>query len=492
MKCTLILNLFILFLIKITLGQQCQKAGIILFGFPVCDTNDYQLVFEDNFGGNSFDHKKWDIIEGVPRDFNFEQQKAWRSANNIEVSNGTLKIIAKKLTTPYIGTWVTDWSTNPPTTKTSTFDYTTGEIWTKLKFFQGIFEIRCRMPEGKGFGPSFWTFGGQRWNEIDVFEIYGDNIDRFTCNVHHDYDGDGQSEYCSYGQDNVTDFTQWHTFTCIFDFDKIIWFIDGNLIRIFYRIITVNGDPVVCGDDIGIGEYIQEKSYPLENMHIIASMAIMSGSNAPDVNTVFPSTFEIDYIRYYKKKDCCNDLTLASISDLNLNPDLDVYNFICGEDIVFDGNITISSGTNVHVVAENSIKLKPGFHAEQGSHFEPKINSALCSSKSLKSASNSDTVDLQRKDANSNTITSIGRDTSYIEIYPNPNQGKFNVIFRGFNSLTGIKIIILDMQGKSIYKKTVSKQNETIDLSNYTNGIYLVHIINENNKTINVYKISIN
>ena len=122
MKHTLILNLFILFLIKITLGQQCQKAGIPLFSFPVCDTNDYQLVFEDNFGGNSFDHKKWDIIEGVPRDFNFEQQKAWRSANNIEVSNGTLKIIAKKLTTPYIGTWVTDWSTNPPTTKTSTFD----------------------------------------------------------------------------------------------------------------------------------------------------------------------------------------------------------------------------------------------------------------------------------------------------------------------------------------------------------------------------------
>lgn len=327
--------------------------------------------------------------------------------------------------------------------------------------------------------------------ERNVFEIYGDNIDRFTCNAHHDYDGDGDSENCSYGQDNVTNFTQWHIFTCIFDFDKIIWKIDGSTIRTFYRIVTVDGNPVVCGDNIGIGEYFQQQSYPLENMHIIANMAIQSGSNAPDANTVFPSTFEIDYIRYYKKKDCCNDLTFASISDLNLNSDHDVYNFICGEDIVFDGNITISSGTNVHVVAGNSITLKPGFHAEQGSHFEAKIDPALCSSKGLKSTSTSDTVDLQKKDTNTNTITSIERDTSYIEIYPNPNQGKFNVVFKGFNSLTGIKITILDMQGKSIYQKTVSRQKETIDLSSCTKGLYLLHIINENNKTINVHKISI-
>ena len=48
------------------------------------------------------------------------------------------------------------------------------------------------------------------------------------------------------------------------------------------------------------------------------------------------------------------------------------------------------------------------------------------------------------------------------------------------------------MQGKSIYQMIVSKPQETINLSNYTKGIYLVHIVNENTKTINVYKISIN
>lgn len=467
-----------------------SKSRYFFYSFPVCNNYDYKLVFEDNFDGNTLDKSQWNIIEGVPRDFNFEQQKAWHSANNIEVSNGTLKIIANKLSTPYTGTWITDWSTNPPTTKTATFNYTSAEIWTKLKFFQGKFEIRCRLPEGKGLWPAFWTFGGQRWNEIDIFEIYGDNIDRFTCNVHHDYDGDGDSENCMYVQDNVTNFTQWHTFTCIFDFDRIIWEIDGNTIRTFYRIVTVNGTPVVCGDNIGTGEYFQQQSYPIENMCIIANMAIQSGSNAPDASTVFPSIFEIDYIRYYKKKECCNDLVFASISDLNLSSDPNTYNFICGEDIIFDGTVTIPGGASVNIVAGNSITLKPGFHAEQGSHFEAKIDTAFCGSKNLESTLTSDMAWLQYK--NTYTAATTEYDTSCVEIYPNPNHGKFNVVFNGFHSLTGVKITIFDMQGKSIYQKTVPKQNEVINLSNCTRGLYLLNIVNENNKTIDVRKILIN
>ena len=117
MKRTLILILFILVLLEATLGQQCQKAGIWLYSFPACNADDYKLVFEDNFDGNSLDQSQWNIIEGVPIDFDFEQQKAWHTTDNIEVSNGTLKIVAKKLSTPYTGTWITDWSTTPPTTK---------------------------------------------------------------------------------------------------------------------------------------------------------------------------------------------------------------------------------------------------------------------------------------------------------------------------------------------------------------------------------------
>lgn len=190
-------------------AQNCPKEGVFLTSIPDCNTGDYYLVFEDNFDGNTLDLNKWAPMTGVPRDWNFELQKAWHQPSNLEVSNGTLKITAKKLASPYTGTWVTDGSTNPPTTQTSNFDYTTGEIWSNQTFFHGKYEILCRLPKGKGFWPAFWTFGGSRWNEIDIFEIYGDDMNRFTCNVHYDYDGDNiDVEHCSFAKNNVVDFMQ--------------------------------------------------------------------------------------------------------------------------------------------------------------------------------------------------------------------------------------------------------------------------------------------
>jgi len=367
MKKIIYLSVLILTATEIN-AQQCLKDGIFLPSMPACNNGSYYLAFEDNFDGNSIDLTKWNPITGVPRDFSFTQQKAWHQPDNLEVSNGTLKIIAKKLTTPYTGTWVTDWSTNPPTTQTSTFDYTTGELWTHQKFFYGKYEIRCRLPNGKGFWSAFWTFGGQRWNEIDIFEIYGDDIDRYTCNVHHDYDGDGDSENCSFAQNNAADFTQWHTFTCLFDFDKITFQIDGNTVRVFHRFSTVTGIPISCGENIGIGTYFQEQSYPIESMSIILNLAIQSGSNAPDANTVFPNTYEIDYVRFYIKSEqppcegCLDHMVYENTDQL---PTLTrAKNYIHASN-----NVTVKSGQNVSFKAP-VIELLPGFSTEPGATFE--------------------------------------------------------------------------------------------------------------------------
>lgn len=366
MKKIIYLSLFIL-TASDTFAQQCLKDGIFLPSMPACNNGSYYLAFEDNFDGNSLDLTKWNPITGVPRDFSFTQQKAWHQPQNLEVSNGTLKIIGKKLTTPYTGTWVTDWSTNPPTTQTSTFDYTTGELWTHQKFFFGKYEIRCRLPNGKGFWPAFWTFGGQRWNEIDVFEIYGDDIDRFTCNVHHDYDGDGDSENCSFAQNNAADFTQWHVFTCLFDFDKITWQIDGNTVRVFHRFSTLNGASISCGENIAIGTYFQEQSYPIESMNIIMNLAIQSGSNAPDANTVFPNTYEIDYVRFYIKSEqppcegCLDHIVYENTDQLPTITRASNY-------IQAGNNVTVKSGQNVTLKAP-TITLLPGFSTEPGATF---------------------------------------------------------------------------------------------------------------------------
>jgi len=72
--------------------------------------------------------------------------------------------------------------------------YSSGAIHTKDKFsvHEGKIEMRATMPEGIGTWPAFWTWPedySQASNipakeEIDVFEIYGDNLQRVTGTAH--------------------------------------------------------------------------------------------------------------------------------------------------------------------------------------------------------------------------------------------------------------------------------------------------------------------
>jgi len=452
----------------------CDKDAVFLFGLPDCNNSDYNLEFEDEFEGTSVDLSKWNPVTGVNRDFDFKQQKAWHQPENLEVSNGTLKIIAKKLDTQHIGTFVTDWNSNPYITQTSAFDYTTGEIWSKLKFSYGKYQIRCRLPAGKGFWPAFWTFGGLRWNEIDVFEIYGDDMNRFTCNVHYDYDGDDCKYDCSYAQDNLTDFTQWHTYTCVYDFDKITWWVDGNLIRIFYRYRTITGFPISCGEAIANGVYTLEKSYPIEDMHIVANLAIQSGDDSPDVSTIFPNSMEIDYIRYWKKSNTCNNdvlkwspFTGTSIGDKGL----------------LFGNAMVSSGTSATVIVRNYLTIKPNFSAKQGSFFAAKVNPYVCGSSARVEDDTLFVVEddnLQRLIHNPDAtyvdtelISEIVNDER-VSVYPNPTEGIIKI--KNLNQQIGSRLEIFNMMGHKVASFIISENSLLYDFSNQPKGLYLIKI----------------
>ena len=60
-----------------------------------------------------------------------------------------------------------------------------------------------------------------------------------------------------------------------------------------------------------------------------------------------------------------------------------------------------------------------------------------------------------------------------ITIYPNPTSDKINFDFANNDIL---QINISDITGKTIISKTEVQQNETIDLSNFENGIYFINI----------------
>ena len=286
--------------------------------FNLCDDKPWVLVFEDNFDGNSLDLSKWEARTGVPRDFNFNHQKAWHLSENLEVSDGTLKIISKKPATPHIETWITNW--NPHTTKTDTFEYTTGELKTNQKFSYGKYEARIKIPKGKGFWPAYWLIGrgaNNEYNEIDIFEFWSADGTKYKpsnlSKIHHittfyDYQNNGSTNGCQTKYKGI-DFSQdFHIFTLIWEEDKMEWYVDGVLKRMNSRYITKSKRPAGCEIQANT-EYIENKSFPKDPMSIVLNVAIESGNAkrkagyvAPDNTTPFPSQMEVDWVRYYKRE----------------------------------------------------------------------------------------------------------------------------------------------------------------------------------------------
>ncbi len=75
-------------------------------------------------------------------------------------------------------------------------------------------------------------------------------------------------------------------------------------------------------------------------------------------------------------------------------------------------------------------------------------------------------------------VTSIP--TKTISIYPNPTSGLINLEFTGastsLNASSIQKLTLYDITGKQLVEKLEVNQHETIDLSGFTNGIYILRI----------------
>jgi hypothetical protein len=72
-----------------------------------------------------------------------------------------------------------------------------------------------------------------------------------------------------------------------------------------------------------------------------------------------------------------------------------------------------------------------------------------------------------------------------IKVYPNPTSQMLYVSHPEINSF-GIQIV--DLNGKQVYSSTISK-DQPLDVSNYSQGMYLITIENKEANKKNTYKI---
>ena len=73
-------------------------------------------------------------------------------------------------------------------------------------------------------------------------------------------------------------------------------------------------------------------------------------------------------------------------------------------------------------------------------------------------------------------------------IYPNPNNGSFEIYMTNITAITEIEI--LDLNGKVIYNNTISNKNQNINLENISRGVYIVKA--NQNGNVKIKKLIIN
>lgn len=111
---------------------------VFAFSNTVKAADNYELVWSDEFNGNSLDTNTWNYEIGTGSWGWGNNEQQYYTDRNIRVSNGTMKITAKR----------EDYGR---------MKYTSSRITTKNKknFKYGKIEARIKMPKFKGVWPAF-------------------------------------------------------------------------------------------------------------------------------------------------------------------------------------------------------------------------------------------------------------------------------------------------------------------------------------------------
>ncbi len=228
------------------------------------------LVWSDEFNTDGApDASKWsyDIGTGSNGWGNNELQYYTNRTENVIVSNGTLKITAKK-------------------ENFSGSEYTSTRLLSKDKvsFKYGKVEVRAKFPVGAGTWPAIWMLGNNintvPWpacGEIDIVEHIGRQLNKIYGTLHYPGRSGGNANGTTINIPNATT-----------DFNK-------------YTLEWSASEIKISANDVVFFTFSNNNTVPFnQNFFFILNVA-MGGSFGGSVDPAFvSSTMEIDYIRVYQ------------------------------------------------------------------------------------------------------------------------------------------------------------------------------------------------
>ncbi len=249
---------------------------------PVDPPEGFELVWSDEFDGDTIDQENWTYDIGGWGWGNGESQYYTDRPENARLQNGLLVIEGRQ-------------------ERFEESYYTSARLKTQgLQEFQyGYLEARIKVPAGQGMWPAFWMLGADfgrdtenpddsNWpfvGEIDIMEFVGKEPILAYGNLHGPgYSGAG-SLGATYRHDGpIPD--EFHTYAVEWDVDGIRWFFDGEQY----------GEK---SSDIVDDRWVFDKPF-----FFILNLALggtMPGPIGLDVE--FPQYMYVDYVRVYQPID---------------------------------------------------------------------------------------------------------------------------------------------------------------------------------------------
>lgn len=317
--------------------------------FSQTPANDphWELVWEDEF--NFFDNNKWIKANYA---LHLPEPQIYL-ASNVYTLDGNLVIKVNNQPTtcppnPIQTTWACTLA-QPGVT----YPYNSGWVETNNNFNTqyGYIEAKIKLPHRYGFFPAFWTWRGNGVStsneaEIDIFEMLGSNPpNRLKTNVHIDY-AQGNLRNLDIFPSNFSYKNQWHVYAVEWSPTKVIWYLNGNIIRVLNNPGVV--DPV----------------------RTIFNMAIESGYPAA-LMPVFTDYMYVDYVRVWGlKKDCSVSMNVCNYNfnthDNKVKQSIIIGNGSCSN--------ALSIGSNVVLRASQSIEINGDFTVPVGAALYMDVN----------------------------------------------------------------------------------------------------------------------
>ncbi|MEM7437927.1 MAG: family 16 glycosylhydrolase [Myxococcota bacterium] len=262
---------------------------------PTPRAKDWKLVWSDEFDGEALDEEKWGVRQWPAKKVNNEDQAYTPREKNLRIEEGRLVIEAHL--EDYDGA-----------------KYTSGRIYShgKSSFLYGRFEVRAKLPRGKGSWPAIWMLPadpfkyattckeGDDWQgsatcdawpnsgEIDIMEHVGYQMGHVHGTVHNEayYWRKWEQRKGRFLQSDVDE--AFHVYALEWTPNRIDVFVDDALYFTY------------------INENTGWRSWPFDQpFTLILNIAVggdwgRAGGGIDD--SIFPQQMLIDYVRVYARE----------------------------------------------------------------------------------------------------------------------------------------------------------------------------------------------